>query len=38
MRKNVCAALLFVLLLGTEGVTQDWPPLPKQGPVPPKTR
>jgi hypothetical protein len=31
MRKNVCAALLFVLFLCTEGVTQDWPPLPKQG-------
>jgi hypothetical protein len=31
MRKNVCAALLFVLCLGTEGLTQDWTPLPKQG-------
>jgi hypothetical protein len=31
MRKKACAALLFVLFIGTEGVTQDWPPLPKQG-------
>jgi hypothetical protein len=31
MRKKACVALLFVLFLGTEAVTQDWPPLPKQG-------
>jgi hypothetical protein len=31
MRRKACAALLFVLFLGTEGLTQDWPPLPKQG-------
>jgi hypothetical protein len=31
MRKKACAALLFVFFLGTEAVTQDWPPLPKQG-------
>jgi hypothetical protein len=31
MRKKACAALLFVLFLGAEAVTQDWPPLPKQG-------
>src|SRR5215470_1441851 len=31
MHKEACAALLFILFLGTEGVTQDWPPLPKQG-------
>jgi hypothetical protein len=31
MRKKACAALLFVLVLGTEAVAQDWPPLPKQG-------
>ena len=31
MRKKACAALLFVLCLGTEALTQDWPPLPKQG-------
>jgi len=31
MRKKVCAALLFVLFLGTEAVAQDWPLLPKQG-------
>src|SRR5215470_11150058 len=31
MHKEACAALLFVLFLGTEGATQDWPPLPKQG-------
>jgi hypothetical protein len=31
MSKKTCAALLFVLCLGTEAVTQDWSPLPKQG-------
>src|SRR5262249_60338051 len=31
MRRRACAALLFVLFLGTEAATQDWPPLPKQG-------
>jgi hypothetical protein len=31
MRKKAYAALLFVLFLGTEALTQDWPPLPKQG-------
>jgi len=31
MRRKACAALLFVLFLGTEAVTQDWPPLPKEG-------
>jgi hypothetical protein len=31
MRKKACAALLFVLFLGTEAAAQDWPPLPKQG-------
>ena len=31
MRKKACAALLFVLSLGTQAATQDWPPLPKQG-------
>ena len=31
MCKKACAALLFILFLGTEAVTQDWPPLPKQG-------
>jgi len=31
MYKKACAALLFVFLFGTEAVTQDWPPLPKQG-------
>jgi len=31
MRKRACAALVFVLFLGTEAATQDWPPLPKQG-------
>jgi hypothetical protein len=31
MRKKACAALLFVLVLSTEAVAQDWPPLPKQG-------
>jgi hypothetical protein len=31
MRKKASVALLFVLFLGTEAVTQDWPPLPKQG-------
>src|SRR5215468_11391687 len=31
MRKKVCAALLFVLFLGTEAVAQDWPLLPKRG-------
>jgi hypothetical protein len=31
MRKKACAALLFVFFPGAEAVTQDWPPLPKQG-------
>jgi hypothetical protein len=31
MREKACVALLFVLFLSTEAVTQDWPPLPKQG-------
>jgi hypothetical protein len=31
MRKKACVALLLVLFLGTEAVTQGWPPLPKQG-------
>src|SRR5215475_13343381 len=31
MRRRACAAVLFVLFLGTEAATQDWPPLPKQG-------
>lgn len=31
MRNKTCAALLIVLFLSTEAVTQDWPPLPKQG-------
>ena len=31
MRKKACVALLFVLLLGNEAATQNWPPLPKQG-------
>jgi hypothetical protein len=31
MRKKACVASLFVLFLGSEAVTQDWPPLPKQG-------
>ena len=31
MCKKPCAALLFVLFLGTEAVTQDWPALPRQG-------
>src|SRR5262249_10154290 len=31
MRRKACAVLLFVLLLGTEAVPQDWPALPKEG-------
>jgi hypothetical protein len=31
MRERACVALLFVLFLGNEAVTQEWPPLPKQG-------
>lgn len=31
MRNKACAGLLIVLFLSTEAVTQDWPPLPKQG-------
>jgi hypothetical protein len=31
MHKEAYAALVFCLILSTEGLTQDWAPLPKQG-------
>jgi hypothetical protein len=31
MYKKACAALLFILLLGSEAMSQEWPPLPKVG-------
>jgi hypothetical protein len=31
MYKKACAALLFILLLGAEAMSQNWPPLPKVG-------
>jgi hypothetical protein len=31
MRRQACAALLFILFPGVELVAQDWPPLPTTG-------